>query len=43
VIAAWTSWAAESMLRSSSNWMVIEVPLRALIEVSCVTPGICPN
>ena len=23
--------------------MVMEVPLSALMEVNCVTPGICPN
>ena len=31
------------MLRSRSNWIVIEVEPSALVEVICATPGICAN
>src|SRR5215475_13777340 len=40
-IAACTSPAAASMLRSRSNWMVIDDWPSTLVEVSCDTPGIC--
>src|SRR5215470_5971234 len=31
------------MLRLRSNWSVIEVEPSTLVDVICVTPGICPN
>ena len=43
VILACTSSAAASMLRSRSNWMVIEVAPSTEFEVICATPGICAN
>ena len=43
VIAACTSWAAESMLRERSNWSVIEVLPSVLVEVICVMPETWPN
>ena len=39
-MAARTSTAALSTVRASSNWTVTEVTPSALVEVSCVTPGI---
>ncbi|GAB1584748.1 hypothetical protein PPNSA23_46910 [Phyllobacterium phragmitis] len=38
-IAACTSWAATSMSRSSSNWMIMLVCPSALDEVISVIPG----
>ena len=40
LMAAWTSLAAPSMLRSRSNWIVIAVEPSDDVEVSCDTPGI---
>ena len=42
-IAVWTSCAAASMLRSSSNCSVIDVLPRLLVEVIWLTPGIVVN
>src|ERR1700743_1674711 len=42
-IAASTSSAAASMLRSRSNWMVIEVLPAALEDVIELTPGTVEN
>src|SRR5579871_24627 len=42
-MAAWTSWAAASMLRFRSNCIVIcELP-RTLVDVICASPAICAN
>jgi hypothetical protein len=38
--ADWTSSAAPSMLRSRSNWTVISLSPRTLVELSDVTPAI---
>src|SRR5580704_14741668 len=43
LIAVWMSSSADSMLRESSNWTVIEVEPSELTEVISVTPGICEN
>jgi hypothetical protein len=43
VIAACTSWAAASMLRSSVNWMVICVSPRALEDVIESMPAMVLN
>src|SRR6267142_1192850 len=42
-IAACTSWAAASMLRSSVNWIVIWVVPRALVEVIESMPAMVEN
>src|ERR1700676_4538961 len=42
-IAAWTSWAALSMLRSSANWMVILVWPIELDDVIWSMPGMVEN
>src|SRR5262249_6749994 len=42
-MAACTSCAAASMLRSRSNCSVIEVEPSVLVDVIWVTPEICPN
>ncbi len=43
LIAAWTSWAATSMLLSRLNCRVRVVVPRALLEVISVIPGIALN
>src|SRR6266516_4008421 len=43
VIAAWTSWAAASMLRSRVNWRVMLVLPRLDEEVIWSTPAIVEN
>ena len=43
LMAACTSLAAASMFRLSSNWSVIDVDPRLLVEVISVTPAIRPN
>ena len=43
LMAACTSWAAPTMLRDGSNWMVMRVTPSALVEVSSLTPGISPS
>src|SRR5436305_13609811 len=43
LIAAWTSRAAASMLRLSSNWRTIWVEPRDEVEVISVTPAMRPN
>src|SRR5262245_61813594 len=43
LMPAWMSLAAASMLRARSNWTVIEVEPRELVEVIWVTPGIWAN
>ncbi len=43
VMAACTSWAAASMLRSSVNWIVIELTPRALVDVIESMPAIVVN
>ena len=43
VIAAWTSWAARSMLRLRSNWMTTCDTPSPLSDVIWVTPEIWPN
>ena len=40
LMAACTSLAAPSMLRSRSNWIVIALEPSDEVEVSCDTPGI---
>src|SRR3954467_3425134 len=42
-IIACTSWAAASMLRSSANWIVIEVDPRFEIDVMLSMPAIVEN
>ena len=42
-IAAWTSCAAPSMLRSSANWREMEVPPWVLVEVITSMPGMVEN
>ena len=42
-MAACTSWAAASMLRSSENWIVIEVDPSPLDEVMLSIPAIVEN
>src|SRR5215831_13858136 len=42
-MAAWTSRAAASMLRSRSNWSVTLVDPSELDDVICVTPAMRPN
>ena len=42
-IAAWTSWAAASMLRSSVNCSVMLVEPRALVEVMASRPAMVEN
>ena len=43
LMAACTSLAAPSMLRSRSNWIVMALEPSDDVEVSCETPGICAN
>ncbi len=43
LIAACTSRAAASMLRERSNWIVMFVDPRELVEVISLTPAIRPN
>ena len=43
LMAACTSWAAESMSRSSSNWSVTLVCPNELVDVIEASPLICPN
>ncbi len=43
LMAACTSWAAPTMSRVRSNWMVMRVEPSELTEVSSVTPGISPR
>src|SRR5258708_26206885 len=43
LMAACTSRAAPSTLRSKLNWMVIAAPPKVLIEVISETPEICPR
>jgi hypothetical protein len=43
LMAAWMSLAAPSMLRLSSNWIVIAVEPSELVDVICATPGICAS
>ena len=42
-MAAWTSWAAPSMLRSRLNWIVMLVRPSALVEVMESTPAMVLN
>jgi hypothetical protein len=42
-MAAWTSWAAASMLRFSTNVIVICVRPSELAEIMVSTPAICEN
>ena len=42
-MAAWTSRAAASTLRSRSNWSVIDVPPSVFIEVISVSPAMRPR
>ena len=43
LIAACTSRAAPSILRLRSNWIVIDVVPRLLVDVISETPAMCPN
>src|ERR1039457_2377243 len=43
VIMACTSWAAASMLRFNSNWMVMEVAPSALVDVIESMPAMVEN
>ena len=43
LMAACTSLAAPSMLRSRSNWIVTALEPNEEVEVSCATPGIWAN
>jgi hypothetical protein len=43
LIAACTSFAAASILRSRTNWIVIDVEPTTLVDVICETPAICAN
>ncbi|MGY4604493.1 hypothetical protein ACVW16_002905 [Bradyrhizobium sp. USDA 4474] len=43
LIAACTSFAAASIRRLRSNWMVIEAEPSELVDVICVMPGICAS
>ena len=42
-IAACTSWAAASIVRSRLNWMVIDVEPRVLVDVMLSIPAIVEN
>src|SRR5262249_16263208 len=43
LIAACTSFAAASILRSRTNWIVIDVEPTTLVEGICEMPAICAN